>query len=324
MSTKISDYGREVIETELLGINGLLPRVDDRFEHAVKMALGCTARVVTTGMGKSGAIARKLAATLASTGTPSFYLHPAEGVHGDLGMVTKDDVVFILSASGETDEILAILPTIKRIGAKIIAMVGRLESTLALAADEILDISVPREACPFNLAPTASTTAMLVMGDAFSISIMRAREFSESQFAVFHPAGSLGRRLLLHVSDVMRTGDAVAVVECGQPVRDVLFAITEANAGAACVLDTDGKMAGLITDGDIRRFLLSNDKTLTLRAEQVMTVNPSVIEGDPLAVEALSLMETLSKKIGEIPVLDHQRKPIGMLMLKDLLRTGIV
>ena len=324
MSTKISEYGREVIEVELLGIQGLLPRIDSHVEQAVNMALECKARGVTTGMGKSGAIARKLAATLASTGTPSFYLHPAEGVHGDLGMVTENDVVLILSASGETDEILAILPTIKRIGAKIIAMVGRLESTLALAANVILDISVPREACPFNLAPTASTTAMLVMGDAFGISIMRARQFSESQFAVFHPAGSLGRRLLLHVSDVMRTGDSVAVVKQDQPVREVLFAITEANAGAACVVNESGEMAGLITDGDIRRFLLTNDQTLSLKAQQVMTANPTVIEGDPLAVEAVALMEHLSKKIGELPVLDAHKRPVGMLMLKDLLRTGIV
>lgn len=313
-----------VLQIEAQAILRLLDRIDQRFEQAVQLILSCKGKVVTTGMGKSGAIARKLAATFASTGTPAFFLHPAEGVHGDLGMVTNNDVVVFLSTSGETDEALAILPALKRIGVKSIAMVGRTESTLAQEADVVLDVSVEREACPYNLAPTASTTAMLAMGDALAITVMHERRFTPEDFAVFHPAGALGRRLLLRVHDVMRTGDSVAVVHLQQPLHSVLFAITRANAGAACIVSDDGTMAGIITDGDIRRNLLRDVGCLHRPAEEVMTRTPYVIRGNPLAVEALHLFESLPVKIGEMPVLDESDKPIGMLMLKDLLRTGIV
>lgn len=318
------ETAREVLQIEAQSILRLIDRLDDGFVQAVQMILRCKGRVVATGMGKSGAIARKVAATFASTGTPSFFLHPAEGVHGDLGMVTADDVVLAFSTSGETQELLAILPALKRIGVKLIAMVGRTGSTLAQAADVVIDVSVEREACPYNLAPTASTTAMLAMGDALAIAVMRERRFTPEDFAVFHPAGTLGRRLLLRVHDVMRTGDSVAIVSKSRPLRDVLFAITQANAGAACIVNEDGTLAGIITDGDIRRHLLRDVASLDRPAEELMTRTPYVIEGNPLAVEALHLFESLPVKIGEMPVLDTERKPVGMLMLKDLLRTGIV
>lgn len=318
------DIAREVLRIEAQSILRLIDRLDERFERAVQMILSCKGRVVTTGMGKSGAIARKVAATFASTGTPAFFLHPAEGVHGDLGMVTGEDVVLALSTSGETDELLAILPALKRIGVQLIAMVGRTESTLAQAADVVLDVSVEREACPYNLAPTASTTAMLAMGDALAITVMQERRFTPEDFAVFHPAGTLGRRLLLRVHDVMRTGDSVAVVHQARPLREVLFAITRANAGAACIVNDEGVLAGIITDGDIRRHLLRDVANLDRPAEELMTRTPYVVRGNPLAIEALHLFESLPVKIGEMPVLDDSGKPVGMLMLKDLLRTGIV
>lgn len=318
------EAAREVLHVEAQGILRLADRLDERFEQAVRMILSCKGRVVTTGMGKSGAIARKVAATFASTGTPAFFLHPAEGVHGDLGMVTGEDVVLALSTSGETEELLAILPALKRIGVQMIAMVGRTESTLAQAADVVLDVSVEREACPYNLAPTASTTAMLAMGDALAITVMQERRFTPEDFAVFHPAGTLGRRLLLRVHDVMRTGDNVAVVHQARPLRDVLFAITRANAGAACIVNDEGILAGIITDGDIRRHLLHDVANLDRPAEGLMTRTPYVVRGNPLAIEALHLFESLPVKIGEMPVLDESGKPVGMLMLKDLLRTGIV
>ncbi len=320
----ITDNARHVLEIEAQAILALAERLNGQFVDAVRMVLECRGRVVMTGMGKSGAIARKLAATLASTGTPSFYLHPAEGVHGDLGMVTSQDVVVALSTSGETDEIVAILPAIARIGARLVAMCGREDSTLAQAADLILDVSVEREACPFNLAPTASTTAMLAMGDAFAIAIMQERRFSQEDFAVFHPAGSLGRRLLLRVSDVMRSGDALAVVPDGNTLRDALFAITRANAGAACVVNSNGCMVGLVTDGDVRRSLLADVRGWALPVVEVMTRQPAVITGTPLAVEALHLFETHPARIGEMPVVDDASRPVGMVMLKDLLRAGIV
>ncbi|MER3472779.1 MAG: KpsF/GutQ family sugar-phosphate isomerase [Armatimonadota bacterium] len=318
------DIAREVLRIEAQSILRLIDRLDERFERAVQMILSCKGRVVTTGMGKSGAIARKVAATFASTGTPAFFLHPAEGVHGDLGMVTGEDVVLALSTSGETDELLAILPALKRIGVQLIAMVGRTESTLAQAADVVLDVSVEREACPYNLAPTASTTAMLAMGDALAITVMQERRFTPEDFAVFHPAGTLGRRLLLRVHDVMRTGDSVAVVHQARPLREVLFAITRANAGAACIVNDEGVLVGIITDGDIRRHLLRDVANLDRPAEELMTRTPYVVRGNPLAIEALHLFESLPVKIGEMPVLDDSGKPVGMLMLKDLLRTGIV
>jgi arabinose-5-phosphate isomerase len=316
------ERAKEVLDIESAAILSLKDRLDDNFASAVRMIVECKGRVVVTGMGKSGAIARKIAGTLASTGSPALFLHPAEGVHGDLGMVTPQDVVIALSNSGETDELTVILPVLKRIGAKLISLVGRSDSTLARAGDVALDVSVEKEACPLGLAPTASTTAMLALGDALALAAMEVRKFTEEDYAVLHPGGTLGRRLTLKVQDVMRTGDRMAVVSGDDLVRDVLFAITRAAAGAAVVTDGDGRLIGIITDGDLRRHILSNESCLRRKAAEVMTPNPRVISADQYATEGMRILET--NRIGEIPVLDDDRKPIGMLMMKDLFQAGIV
>jgi len=312
------------LRTEGEAVLRLIERLDESFTDAVAMILDCRGRLVVTGMGKSGAIGRKLAGTFCSTGTPSLFLHPAEGIHGDLGMVTGQDVVLALSNSGESEEITKILPALTRIGATLIAMVGRRESTLAQYAQVVLDVSVDCEACPLDLAPTASTTAALALGDALALAVMEARRFTKEDYALFHPGGALGRRLLLRVADVMRTGSAVAVV--GEDVRllEVLFAITRAGAGAACVVDGTGALSGIITDGDVRRALLADPTSALDRiAREVMNAGPKTISPDRLATEGLRMMEGPPKQIGEMPVLEDGR-PVGMLMLKDLVAAGIV
>lgn len=316
------DRAREVLDIEAEAVARLKDRLDENFAEAVRLIVSCKGRVVVTGMGKSGAVARKIAGTLASTGSPALFLHPAEGVHGDLGMVTSQDVVLALSNSGETDELNAILPVLKRIGAKMICLVGRKDSTLAKASDVVLDVSVEKEACPLGLAPTASTTAAMALGDALALSIMEERRFTAEDYALFHPAGTLGRRLTMTVGDVMRTDDRLAVVPETELVRDMLFAITKAGAGAAIVVSEDGRMAGLITDGDIRRHMLADESCLSRKAGEIMTKNPQTITPDRFATEGLRILETF--KIGEIPVLDSERRPVGMLMMKDLFRAGIV
>lgn len=301
----------------------LCDRLGEPFCEAVEIVLGCKGRLVVTGMGKSGAIARKLAGTFSSTGTPALFLHPAEGIHGDLGAVTAQDVVLALSNSGESQEIVDIMPAIARMGAKLIALCGRSESTLCSYADVTLDVSIESEACPFNLAPTTSTTAALALGDALALAVMEARHFTREDYALFHPGGTLGRRLLMQVSDVMRTGPAMAVASKRLPLRDVLFSITKAGAGAACVVGDDGKLVGIITDGDVRRALLADDGALGKRAEEVMVSGPRTISPDRLATEGLRLMEAPPRQIGEMPVV-VDGKPVGMLMLKDLVAAGIV
>jgi len=314
---------REVLQIESGAVAALAERLGDGFVRAVQLIADCNGRLVITGMGKSGAVGRKLAGTFSSTGTPSLFLHPAEGVHGDLGVLTGDDVLLALSYSGESDELTSILPAVARIGARIIAFVGNPESTLARYSQAVLDVAVQREACPFNLAPTASTTAMLALGDALALAVMEARRFTREDFARIHPSGALGRRLLLRVSDVMRVGDAVAIVLEDATLHDVLFAITEAGAGAACIVDQSGKLIGFITDGDIRRSLLKDEKALADKAHGLMNRTPLTISPDRLAAEGLKMMDSPAKQIGEIPVLDEAGRPIGMLMLKDLLRAGI-
>lgn len=316
------DRAREVLQIEAEAVLALKERLDESFVSAVKLIVSCRGRVVVTGIGKSGAIARKVAATLASTGSPALFLHPAEGVHGDLGMVTSQDVVVAFSNSGETDELTAIVPVLKRIGAKLISLVGRKESTLGQLSDVVLDVSVGREACPLGLAPTASTTAMLALGDALALAAMEARHFTSEDYAVLHPGGALGRRLTLRVKDVMRTGDRMAVVCRETSVRDVLFAITQAGAGAAMVIGDEGRLVGIITDGDIRRHMLADENCLHRRAEDIMTANPRTITPEQLAAEGLRVLE--AHKIGEIPVLDENGVAIGVLMMKDLFQAGIV
>ncbi len=316
------ERAREILEIEGNAVLALRDRLDESFSRAVELILQCKGRIVVTGMGKSGAIGRKLAGTLASTGSPALFLHPAEGVHGDLGMVTSQDVVVAISNSGETDEITSILPVIKRIGARMISMCGRTDSALASYSDVVLDTSVEREACVLGLAPTTSTTAQLALGDALALCVMEARKFSAEDYALFHPAGTLGRRLTMTVGDVMRSGDRMAVASADELVRDVLFAITKAGAGAAIVVDAQRKMVGIITDGDVRRHMLSDERCLYRTAREIMTPNPKTAGSDQLAVEGLRLLESF--KIGEVPVLDDDGKPVGMLMMKDLFQAGIV
>ena len=316
------ERAREVLDVEAAAVLSLKDRLDKSFVSAVQLIVRCKGRVVVTGIGKSGAIARKLAGTLASTGSPALFLHPAEGVHGDLGMVTSEDVVVALSNSGETDELTVILPVFKRIGAKLISFVGRPDSTLAEASDVVLDVSVKKEACPLGLAPTASTTAMLAFSDALALAAMEARSFTAKDYAMLHPGGTLGRQLTLRVRDVMRTEDRMAVVTEKDILRDVLFAITQAGAGAAVVTDRRGKLTGIITDGDLRRHMLADERCLSKQAAEVMTRSPRVISPDQFATEGMRMIEVF--KIGELPVLDEEEKPIGMLMMKDLFRAGIV
>ncbi len=314
---------RDVLRMEAEAVAALADRVGEPFTRACRLVLECRGRVVVTGIGKSGMIARKIAATLASTGTPALFLHPAEGVHGDLGMVAAGDVVLALSYSGESEELIAILPVLKRLALGLIALTGSPRSTLAQHSEVVLDVSVSGEACPHNLAPTSSTTAALALGDALALAVMRARRFTPEQFALFHPAGALGRRLLLRVSDVMRTGDGIARVAPEATVHDALFAITRALAGAALVLDAEGRFLGLLTDGDIRRLLLADETVLRRQIGEVMRPSARRIAPDCLVTEALHEMET-DPPISEMPVLDAEQRLVGYLHLKDIVKAGIV
>ena len=319
----IISRGIAVLESEGNAIMDLKSRVGKAFVDAVKMIASCEGRLVITGMGKSGSIGRKLSGTFASTGAPSFFMHPAESIHGDLGMLTENDVVLALSNSGETEEIVRILPAIARIGARIISLVGRAESTLAQYSEVVLDVAVSEEACPLGLAPTTSTTAALAMGDALALAVMEVRNFTSEDYALRHPGGTLGRRLLMLVSDVMRTGDAFAVVQENATVMDAMFVITKSGAGASCVVKKDGCLAGIVTDGDIRRAILKDEKALSHSVNDIMTREPRTIAPDRLATEGLRAMEYKGKLIGEIAVVEHGR-PVGVLMLKDLVSVGLV
>ena len=292
---------------------------------AVDMILACQGRVVMTGMGKSGIIAHKISATLASTGTPSFYLHPAEGFHGDLGMVTADDVVIAMSNSGETGEVLNILPSLRRIGAKLIAMVGNPDSTLAKNADVVLNVGVKKEACPLGLAPTSSTTAALAFGDALAMALMGKHQFTSKQFAMFHPGGSLGRKLLLTVGDIMHGGSENPVVRGSATVTEALFIITDKGLGAVSVVDENGIMIGLLTDGDIRRGLSQGVGFLQRPVTELMTKEPKYITKEKLAAQALHIMEKHKPKpITVLPVIDEGRHVIGLLHMTDLVRQGVM
>lgn len=318
---------RQIIRVEREALSHLLTKIDGNFEKACEMLLACKGRVVVTGMGKPGFIAQKISATLSSTGTPSLYLHPAEAWHGDLGRVMKEDVVIALSNSGHTEEIVKLLPLIKKIGAKLIAMTGDSRSPLAKYSDIILDVSVKKEACPLNLAPTASTTVMLALGDALALTLLNEKKFKAEDFAFYHPGGNIGKKLLLKVSELMRTGRSNPTVRESMRLKDVLVVITSARAGSACVVDKGGKLVGIFTDGDLRRHLKSMSKDrdrsfLELPIGTLMTRHPITIRHDKLAAEALSLLRT--KKIDEVPVLDAKRRPVGLLDVQDLLKAGFV
>ena len=315
--------GRRVFEIERDGLAAVSARIDGDFSRACALLLACRGRVVCTGMGKSGHIARKIAATLASTGTPAFFLHPGEAGHGDLGMVTDVDVLLALSYSGESDELLMLLPVLKRQGNALVSMTGRAHSTLALAADVHLDVSVPEEACPLHLAPTASTTASLAMGDALAVALLEARGFTADDFARSHPAGALGRRLLLHIADVMHAGDDVPRVPGDATLGDVLVEMSRKRLGMSAVVDDDGRLLGLYTDGDLRRTLaVPGIDVHGTRIAGLMTRSPVTIDADALAVEAARLMET--HKINGLMVLDGEGRVVGALNIHDLLRARVV
>ncbi|MBK6436408.1 MAG: KpsF/GutQ family sugar-phosphate isomerase [Rhodanobacteraceae bacterium] len=314
---------RCVFDIEADAIRGLSARIDSSFFRACALMLDCTGRVVVSGMGKSGHIANKIAATLASTGTPAFFVHPAEASHGDLGMITDKDLVLALSNSGETDELLAILPLIKRQGIPLVAMSGNPNSSLARLADVHIDVSVPVEACPLNLAPTSSTTATLVMGDALAIALLEARGFTADDFARSHPAGSLGRKLLLRISDIMHSGDQVPRVASGSSVSDALIEMTRKGLGLTAVVDGDHLVLGVFTDGDLRRTL--DDAEIDLRGttvDAIMTVRAKTITSEKLAVEAARLMEDFT--IHALLVVDSAGKLVGALNIHDLLRARVV
>ena len=321
--SQISTLKRVLLE-EAEAISFLAENFDENVSVALNWIINCHGRVITCGVGKSGHIAKKTAGTLSSTGTPSAFMHAAEALHGDLGMVTKDDVVLAYSHSGETDEIVRLFPSLNVIGAKTILMTGRKDSSAARLADLVLDTKVHKEACSINLAPTTSTTVMLALSDGLAVAAMELRQFNKEQFAVFHPNGALGKRLLLTVKGVMRQGEDLPIVTIGTTILDVLAKITKASAGAACVINDAGIMIGMITDGDIRRYLLAHGSALQGTAGDVMSTKFSSLNTDMLAVEALEFFQNHEKQIGEVPVLDEQGKPIGLLMLKDILRSGIV
>lgn len=314
---------KDVLNIEAKGIASLVERLDDSFVRAVDLLDGCRGKVVVTGMGKSGVICHKIAATLASTGTPSFFLHAGEALHGDLGMVMNGDTILAVSNSGETEEILKLLPHFKLHGLKLIAMTGNIESTLAKAADVILNVGVPEEACPLGLAPTASTTAALAMGDALAIVLLERKDFKADDFAIRHPGGILGRKLVLRVDDLMHRADQLPLVDENTPIKEALFEITSKRLGVTGVVDRSGKLIGIITDGDLRRGLESKGDIFRLKAMDLMTRRPKTTEASVLAAEAVAIMEQYS--ITSLFVLDNgTSKPIGVIHLHDVLKAGIV
>jgi len=319
---RLKALGLAVIDTEAEAVAALRERIDDGFARACQYLLGCRGRVVVSGMGKSGHVGGKIAATLASTGTPAFFVHPGEASHGDLGMITSQDVVLALSNSGETDELVNILPLIKRLGVPLVTMTGNPRSSLAEAADVNLDVSVAREACPLGLAPTSSTTAALVMGDALAVALLEARGFTAEDFARSHPGGRLGRRLLLHVADIMHRGERVPAVRGDVPLREALVEMSRQGLGMTAVVDADRRVIGIFTDGDLRRTLDRGIDVRAVRVDAVMIAHPVTANAELLAAEALALME--SRKINALLVTDADGRLVGALNMHDLLRARVV
>ena len=312
---------RRVLQIEAAAILALVDRIDERFEEAVRLLLECRGRVIVTGMGKSGIVCRKIAATLSSTGTPAFFLHPAEAIHGDLGVLQSEDVIVALSYSGETEELLRLLETIKRLGARLITITGAASSTLGKAADVALDCRVSTEACPLNLVPTASTTAALALGDALAMTLLVAKGFRQEDFANLHPGGKLGKRLM-RAEQLMHAGDHAPIVRTGEVMREVIYEISRQKLGMSCVVDDAGALVGIITDGDLRRHMTGATNLLERRAEDVMTRNPITIGPHTLAVEALHILE--QRKITAVVVVDEARQVLGVVHLHDLWRTEMI
>ncbi|PCI70601.1 MAG: D-arabinose 5-phosphate isomerase [Piscirickettsiaceae bacterium] len=318
---KLQQLAIAVIKTEAKAVANLIHRIDERFIKACQLMLACEGKIIVIGMGKSGHIGNKIAATLASTGTPAFFVHPGEASHGDLGMITSKDIALALSNSGETGEVLTILPIIKRLGVPLISITGNPSSTLAKQSDAHLDASTHREACPLGLAPTSSTTAALVMGDALAIALLEARGFTEEDFALSHPGGSLGRRLLLHVSDIMHTGDDIPTVLDTDLIGTALLEMTEKKLGMTAVLNANAEFVGIFTDGDLRRMLENNIDIHSTVISDVMTAGGTTITADKLAVEAIQTMQ--DKQINALLVTDQHNKLVGALNMHDLLNAGL-
>lgn len=318
------DRAKRVLKIEAEAILSLIERINDSFTKAVAMIMACKGKVVVTGMGKSGLIGQKIASTLAGTGTPAYFLHPAEGVHGDLGILQKRDILIVVSNSGETEEIKALLPAVKRMGIQLIAMVGRPQSTLGKAADLVLDTSVKEEACPLGLSPTASTTATLALGDALAVALLEKRGFKEEDFALLHPGGVLGKKLLIKVEDVMHTGEEIPLVKETTSMKEVLLEMTSKRLGVAGVTDKDGTLVGVITDGDLRRALERHRDLLSKTASEVMTRNPKKIEKSAVAGKALHLMEEYSITSLFVHEGNRENIPIGIIHLHDFLKAGVV
>ena len=322
---------RKVLQTEAAAILGLIDRLDERFEQAVRLLLDCRGRVIVTGMGKSGIICRKIAATLSSTGTSAFFLHPAEAIHGDLGVLQSEDVIVALSYSGETEELLRLLATIVRLGAKLIVITGEPQSRLGKAADVALNCQVSKEACPLNLVPTASTTAALALGDALAMTLSAAKGFRQQDFANLHPGGDLGTnaaiairtaKRLMRADQLMHSGEHAPIVRTGDEMREVIYEISRKKLGMSCVVDNADRLVGIITDGDLRRHMADTPNLLASRAEAVMTRNPVTIEADTLAVEVLNTLER--RKITSVVVVDGDQKVLGVVNLHDLWRTEMI
>lgn len=317
----INELAKDVLDIEAKAILRLKNNVGDDFDKAVDILYNCKGRVIVTGMGKSGLIGKKIAATMSSTGTPAYFLHPAESTHGDSGVITRNDVIIAISNSGETQELLNLLPLIKRFGCEMIGMTGNLNSTLAKTSEVTLDISVEREACPLGKAPTASTTATLAMGDALAVCLMEKKGFTKEDFLMYHPSGKLGKGLTYKVRDLMITGDKMPVVSDDETFTDVINTISEYKLGMAMVVDSDRKLSGVLTDGDIRRTVIKYHDISKLRIKDVMTSNPKRITSDAYAASALNLMEKFS--ITALAVVDENNVPVGVIHVHDLLRAGV-
>lgn len=316
------DQAKRVLRIEAQAILNLIEKVGNEFEEAIRILLECKGKVIVTGMGKSGQICRKIAATLASTGTPAFFLHPAEAIHGDLGMIAKTDVVIGISYSGETDELLQILPSIKRLGVSVIALTGNTKSSLAKASDIVLDLSVREEACPMGLAPTASTTATLALGDALAVTLLEKRGFQKEDFALLHPGGTLGRKLLIKVRDVMKKGDEIPMIKMGSTMKEALVEITFKQLGVTGVIDEEGRLKGIITDGDLRRHLKKEVNLLNQKVEEVMTQNPRTIGQEELASKAVHIME--KHAITSLFIINESFYPIGIIHIHDLVKSRVI
>ena len=316
------DEAKRVLRIEARAIKNLIPLIGPNFEKAVEMVASCKGKIVVMGMGKSGLVGKKIAATLASTGTPAFFLHPAEGILGDVGMMAEGDLVLALSYSGQTEEIEKLLPVIRKMNLKLIAITGRPKSKLAKQSDVVIDVKVEEEACPYNIVPTASTTAMLAMGDALAISLLKRKKFKKEDFARLHPGGILGKKLLLRVRDIMRRGRDNPIIGQEKTVREALLVMTETRLGATSVVDSSGKLVGFFTDGDLRRRLQKDERILNKKINKVMTRNPKTITQDRLAIDAAKMMQEM--KFDNMPVVDNKGRPIGIVDERDLLSEGIV